>query len=75
MEDEWLTQIYASMRDARNVIEKFAEGRPYDNERELSVTRYFGSGPDEFNRGMELEKDDPKIVSREWMRMAVYTIN
>lgn len=72
--DEWLTQIYATLREAKEAIEKFAEGHPFDNDRELQVTRYFGKSHNAFDRGKELTKDDPDILTREWMRYAVYQL-
>lgn len=73
-EDEWLTQIYASLREAKDAVMQFAEGHPFDNDRELQVTRYFGKSADPFNRGEELPKGDKRIILHEWMRYAVYTI-
>lgn len=74
-EDEWLTQIYASLREAKDAVMQFAEGHPFDNDRELQVTRYFGKSADPFNRGKELSKGDQRIVLYEWMRYAVFQVN
>lgn len=73
-EDEWLTQIYGKLQEAKKAITDFADGHPFDNDRELQVTRYFGKSNALFDRGKELPKGDPDIVMHEWMRYAVYTI-
>ena len=73
-EDEWLTQIYGTLKEAKTVIERFAEGHPFDNDRELQVTRYFGESDKLFDRGEELSKDNPDVVMREWMRYAEYQL-
>ena len=75
IEDEWLTQIYGKLCEAKDVVVAFSEGRPFDNDRELQVTRYFGMSENPFNHGRELSKGDPQIVLHEWMRYAVYTIS
>lgn len=73
-EDEWLTQIYQSLKDAKDAVYRFAEGRPFDNDRELQVTRYFGKSVSPLINGKELEKGDPNIVEHVWMRYAAYTL-
>ena len=73
-EDEWLTQIYEQLCDAREAVYQFANGKPFDGNRDMQVTRYFGKRTDPFYRGKELEKGDPEIVEREWMRYAVYNV-
>lgn len=73
-DDEWLSQIYASLQEAKAAIENFAEGRPFDNDRELQVTRHFGKGADIFSRGEELPKDDKRVVLHEWMRYAEFQL-
>ena len=60
--------------DAKNALYKFAEGHPFDNDREIQVTRYFGKPKDAFDRGKELSKGDPNIVTHMWMRYAEYKL-
>ena len=73
-EDEWLTQIYQNFKDAKNALYQFAEGHPFDNDREVQVTRYFGKPRNGFDRGRELPKGDPDIISHVWMRYAEYKL-
>lgn len=73
-EDEWLTQIYQNLCDAKEALYKFAEGHPFDNGRENQVTRYFGKAKTMFDKGIELTKGDPDIIRHEWMRYAVFRI-
>lgn len=75
IEDEWLTDLYSDMVDAKNAVRRFAEGRPFDNERELRVTRYYGRNRDAFNKGKELAKGDPDIQRHEWMRYAEFIVH
>ena len=73
-DDEWLTQIYEQLRDAKDAIRQFAEGHPFDNDQENKVTRYFGEPKDIFDRGEELKKGDPGVVMHEWMRYAQFKL-
>lgn len=73
-EDEWLTQIYGELQEAKEAVMGFAEGRPFDNDRELQITRYFGKNLGIFERGNELPKEDPNVVMHEWMRYAEFML-
>ena len=74
-EDEWLTQIYGKLQEAKKAIADFAGEHPFDNDRELQVTRYFGKSSNPFEHGQELSKGDSRIVMHEWMRYAAYVIS
>ena len=58
--------------DDKNALCEFAEGHPFDNDREMQITRYFGKARNALDRGKELTKGDPNIVTHEWMRYAEY---
>lgn len=73
-EDEWLCRICWSEECARAFLEDFADGRPYDNNMEVQVTRYFRKRSNPFVRGEELPKGDPDAWERDWMRYCAYPI-
>ncbi len=73
-EYEWLERICWTMRQARDCLCEFGDGRPYDNNLEAQITRYYGKRTNPFIRGPEKEKDDPDIREKEWMRYAAYEI-
>lgn len=74
MEDEWITEIYGDLFGAKDAVVKWAEGAPFDNDRELQITRYFGKPVSDFTHGPELREGVPGICETEWMRYAEYEI-
>ena len=73
-EDEWLCKVCMTEEAARGYLEDFADGRPYDNNREAQVTRYFEKRSNPFVRGRELQKGDPGAWEKDWMRYNAYPV-
>lgn len=73
-EDEWLIGIYGEMQSARKVVEDWGEGRQWDSNLEIQITRYFGKRQNEFERGMEKMKGDPAVCEKVWLRYAEYDV-
>ena len=74
-EDEWLTDIYVRLRLAREAVEKWGGGHGWDNNRELQITRYFRKGKTMFEPGEEVDRGDPALCEKVWLRYAEYTIS
>ena len=74
-EDEWLIRICVTERIARELLYAFGDGRPFDDSYEKRVTRYFGKRRNPLIHGDEFtDKDDKRIVEREWMRYARFAV-
>ena len=74
IEDEWLCRICGTEQLAKEMLLDFAEGRPFDNDQEIRVTRCFGKRKNPFIRGEELDRNNPNATEREWMRYAVFQV-
>lgn len=74
VEDEWLVDIYGDLRSAREAVEIWGEGRPFDNNRELQITRYWKKRSNPFTPGEETEEGDPALREKSWMRYDEFEI-
>ena len=73
-DDEWLVGIYDEMWLARCAVEDWGEGRPWDNKRELQITRYYKKRKSIFEPGEEILEGEPAVCEKEWMRYAAYNV-
>ena len=74
VEDEWLTDIFGTMRDAKDAVTAWGDGTPFDNNRELQITKCFGKASDIFHHGPELREGDAAVCEKEWRRWAEFEI-
>ena len=73
-EDEWLTDIFGRMADAKDALVRWGNGSPFDNERELQITKCFGKPPNVFTHGPELRNGDRGICEKVWLRYSEFEI-
>lgn len=75
IEDEWLVELFEVMRDAKDRVIEWGKGAPFDNNRELQITRYFGKACDIFGHGPELREGDAGVCEKEWLRYAEFEVH
>ena len=73
-EDEWLTDIYDDPWLARSAVERGGEGRPWDNDRELQITRCYRKRINELIQGEEIPEGHPAVCEKAWARYAEFPI-
>lgn len=56
------------------MLVEWAEGAPFDNNREVQITRYFGKSQDVFNHGKELKEGMIGVCEKAWLRYAEFEI-
>lgn len=74
IEDEWLVSLYFAMREAKEQVVEWGKGTPFDNDREMQITKYYGKPPDIFNRGPMLKEGEQGVCEKEWLRYAEFEI-
>ena len=74
-EDEWLVGLYPEEMSAKRAVERWGEGRQWDNPRELQITRYFRKQSAATGPAGESVRGDPAVCERVWLRYAEYTVN
>ena len=53
--DEWLCGLFLLENDARDAVEEFGCGRPWDTNRESQITRYYEKSSSSFEPGREVD--------------------
>lgn len=71
--DEWLCKIYTTERAAKEAVREFGEGKDFDNERELQITRFFERGQTIFENGPE-SLCELSGGNCQWMRYQEYEL-
>jgi hypothetical protein len=73
-EDEWPVEIYKERWLARRKVEEWGEGKPFDNNREMQITRYFRKRSTMAEQGQEITEGDPAICEKVWLRFAEFEV-
>jgi len=71
--DEWLIGVHASALKAREVVEAFGEGKPFDTNRDCQITRYHEKSNSDFELGPET-LCPVKGGCKEWVRYEPYSV-
>lgn len=71
--DEWPIGVYADSCLAREVMERFGEGKSFDNGQEQQITRYHAKGNSIFVKGPET-LCAVKGGCKEWVRYEPYPV-
>jgi hypothetical protein len=66
--------LYGTLRSARDALIEWGEGAPFDNPRELQITRYYRKPPDIFSKGAELKEGYAGVCEKAWLRYAEFEI-
>lgn len=73
--DEWLVDIYDDQWLARQIVEDWGAGRPWDNNREVQITKYFRKRKSLFEPGNEISGDHPALCEKVWLRYSEFELH
>lgn len=72
--DEWLIDIYDDPWMAKAAVESWGEGRSWDNNRELQITRCYKKRTTPEEPGEEIPDGNPAVCEKMWLRYAEFRL-
>lgn len=71
--DEWLIGVHATSQEAREAVMAFGDGKPFDTNGEMQITRYHAKSDSDFRLGPET-LCQVKGGCKEWVRYEPYPV-